>query len=212
MNIYDFEERKSLILFVKQNESCFVCNRNSDMWNLIFNDKYVNFWNPNDVECSMNINDGEVELLEICDCDNYNLRDQKYLNERKKYWIDKLQTEEYEDAEWANVMLNKSINNYRSKYYNMYVDFRHCIDNIPNLIDRCYKLAKKLYFKDNNTWFLEMNNLDIWNYDKINKEDRAICIILCNYLLNRRNKKYKYPFDSGDIRYIIKYLIKKVRI
>ena len=52
-----------------------------------------------------------------------------------------------------------------------------------------------------------MSNFDIWNDDRLNNEQKVICILLKNYLLDAKYiKKQKYPFTT-NIKRQIKILI-----
>lgn len=219
MDWYDFIDeyegnRKSLILYVKKKDCAFICNRNSDIYNLVFKDKYVEFWGPDDCESIMDFCDSDVsiEILEVCDVSNYNHSDQRYLNVRKKYWLEQLQAEEERDIKWSNDLFNRTINNYRQQYRKKYNEFIQFVDRIDNIYDKCYYMAKKLFFKDNNEWFLTMTYNDMWNYDKLTKEMRAVCMIIAPYIYIRRIDEYKLPFDKNHIKRTINQLIKEIHI
>lgn len=56
---YEYAERDSVIMKVKKDNTWFVCNRNSDDFDTIFNDKYVAFWEID-----------SISYLAFSNCDN----------------------------------------------------------------------------------------------------------------------------------------------
>lgn len=197
-------ERCSIIFQITKDNTSFICNRNSDGFEQIFSDKYVRFWEVKELSSLNMIDADDCKILEIIHLSNYNLKDQKLLNKIKQKWIDELQVEEIQLSNKQFATIKKG---YRNYYHELYNNFRNELYKIENINDKIYEYAKKIFYKENNQWFYKMSNFDIWNDDRLNNEQKVICILLKNYLLDAKYiKKQKYPFTT-NIKRQIKILI-----
>lgn len=198
-------ERDSIIFKVTKDNYSFICNRNSDNFDSIFKDKYVKFWQVEELSELNFLDVDELKILEIIPISNYKRKDQKLLNEIKQKYINELNLNE---EEISNKQFMEIKNNYRNYYYEEYRQFRKLLlENRDEICLDIYDYAKRIYFKSNNDWFYEMSNYDIWISEKYNIKQKLICIILKDYLKNRKHKKEKLPFTQGRVKKTIHNLI-----
>lgn len=207
MIMNDYIERESYILKVKKDNCYFICNRNSEDFDLIFRDKYVQFWEVNKVS-QLNFSDADFcEILSILPLDNYKRRHQNILNDIKKRYIDELQLN---NIELSNKQMTNIRKSYRSLYYRQFIDFQAVKHNINNLYDKIYDYGKRMFYKSNNDSFFNMTYDEIWHNEKLTDEQKVICIMLRKYIYNMKYiKKSKYPFNKGNIKSTINRLIWK---
>lgn len=201
-----YNNRESYILKVKKDNCYFICNRNSDDFDNIFNDKYVKFWEVNKVSQLKFSNADFCEILQILPLDNYKRRHQNILNDIKQKYIDELQIS---NIELSNKQMTNIRQSYRNIYYQQFIDFLTIKHNINNLYDKLYDYGKKIFYKSNNHSFFMMTYDEIWHNDKLTDEEKVICIILRDYIYDMKyNKHSKYPFLKGNIKYTINHLIR----
>lgn len=207
LNINDeLNKRESYILKVKKDNCYFICNRNSEDFDNIFNDKYVRFWEVNNVSQLSFSNADFCYILEIVQLDNYKRRHQNILNIIKKKYIDELQLN---DIELSNKQMTDIRKSYRSIYYKQFIDFLTIKHNIENLDKKLYDYGKRIFYKTNNNSFFNMTYDEIWHNEKLTDEQKVICIMLRDYIHRRKYETLsKYPFDKGNIKWRIKYIIK----
>lgn len=207
-NVYDeFHNRESYILKVKKDDAYFICNRNSDDFDTIFKDKYVRFWEVDEV-WQLNMSDVDLcSILSVLPLDNYKLRHQTILNNIKKRYIDELQLK---DIELSNKQMATIRKTYRTIYHEQFKEFLSIKHKIQNLDKKLYEYGKRLFYKNNNESFFDMTYDEIWHYDKLTDDQKVICIILRNYIYNKKYVyKEKYPFIKGKVNKTINMLIKE---
>lgn len=204
---HEYLKRDSVIMKVKKDNTWFVCNRNSDDFDNIFNDKYVKFWEVNNISYLNFSNCDNIEFLCILPLDNYNKRHQTILNKYKQKYIDELLIK---NIELSNKDMTGIKKQYRNIYYEQWKEFLETLNHIEHLEEKIYDYSKKIFYapKDKE-WFYEMTRDTIWKHKKWNKEQKVIFIILRDYIRFRKyTLKSKYPFDKGNIKNKIKRLIR----
>lgn len=210
----DIPERDSYILLCKYVEDGnifqFICNRNSWDFKQLYNDKYVRWFEYENIPAIMNIDNSDVTILEtLYGVDNYERRHQKdILNPCKMKWLTKLSNAK-EDNE---IITNKVIKN-RQKSIRQIINERYnCIRShiISMNLDTVYECIKQIWFNER-----LMNELDKPRYKFMsNKKEMndigVVAIVFKYYLLDRKKSNKKLPFDSGKrIRSIILNVMRK---
>lgn len=68
---------------------------------------------------------------------------------------------------------------------------------------------KKIFYKKGNENFFTLSREEIWNIDNpdFSKEQKIIFIILRDYIKEKKQLKYYYPFIKGSIKNTINKLI-----
>jgi len=202
-------QRYSIIMKVKKDNTWFICNRNSNDFDSIFNDKYVKFWEIGNISSLKFSECDSVEILEYVPLDNYNRRHQTILNEYKQKYIDKMSLE---DIELSNKSMTQIKKQYRNIYYEQYKDLLKSLKDIESINDKIYEYAKKLFYTDkDNSWFYEMTRDEIWRNKKWSKEQKVIFIILRDHIYYKKyHLKTHYPFYKGQIKHEINSLVRKI--
>lgn len=199
-----------ILEFVKDNTK-FICNRNSSDFDRIFEDKYIKFWEIDEIY-ELSLSDCKYcNILAVLEgMHNYNKCHQKQINEIKKKYIN---GHIEADVKLANIQLAYTIKSYRifyMKQYDLFFDKMNCIHNIE---DKLYEMAKKLFYKNNNIEYLCKSKWNIWNDERLSYEQRILIMILKNYIYKlKKNQRCRYPFAKGVIKDTIKYLIKENNI
>lgn len=187
------DSRASYILKVtdKAKNIAFICNRNSQDFDNIFTDPYVRFWESNKLSymsfTSANLN---IEILEEVALSNYMKKDQAFLNERKKYYIEKYNASgEYT---LSNSLFNEYNKNYRAKYKSDYYDFYHNLtDNLgeKQVVTALYELSKLLLENPKfHNWYYSTKE-EIWKDDTLTLNQKTIFVMLMTPLKNKINSK-----------------------
>lgn len=204
----DFPERDSYILLCKYKDNGsifqFICNRNSWDFRQLYNDKYIKWFEYENIPSVMDMDSSTVEILEtLVGIDNFNRRHQKdILNPRKTVWLEKI-VDSKEDNE---IITNKVIKNYKNSIRQMIGERYWCIRRHINSmdIDRIYEIIKQIWFND-----ILMKELDKPKYKFMSNKSEmndigVVAIVFRDYLLRRKRNKEKYPFTKGTkIRKII---------
>lgn len=193
------EDRLSFILKVtdKHNKRVFICNRNSDDFAKLFSDKYLKWWGFKSLaDLSMDDEEIEVKILEICEYSNLGGRDQRFLNCIKEDYIKKIGAIE-NDNDISNVLFNKSITNIRGGWKALFKYYEKIWNNlsteeISNVCSKFWKLTsidkrKKILNKNRNE-IIELNGSD---------ELKAILLFMKDYLLIRYNNRYPFLFKKS---------------
>lgn len=209
--VYDYDdipERDSYILLCKYKEGDklfqFICNRNSWDFNQLYNDKYIRWFEYENIPSVMNIDKNNVEILEtLYGVDNYERRHQKsILNPKKKEWLEAI-VDSQDDNE---IITNKVIKNYkhsiRQLIFKRYWAIRNHIMCMSS--DRIYEIIKQIWFND-----VLMKELDKQKYKFMSNKTEmneigVVAIVFRDYLLRKKRNKEKYPFPKGcNIKKII---------
>lgn len=202
---YDNEEksRYTVILKVTLDDNIFICNRNSDDYNNVFNDKYVKWWESNLVDIMKFTTIDNCEILEfLYDYDNYNKRHQKLINPIKEKYIEQFNAKSLDDNALSNVLFNNIKNNYRTKYKIQYNDFKLVMDKLGHdIYSLLYENAKKLFFNKSERYFLTLSRERIWNIQTRSLETKVCYIILRDYIKYMIDHESKIPFNK-EIRKI----------
>ena len=204
----DFPERDSYILLCKYSEGDnifqFICNRNSWDFKQLYNDKFIKWFEYDNIPSVMKLDNSTVEILEtLYGVDNYERRHQKdILNPKKKQWLEAI-VDSQDDNE---IITNKVIKDYKHSIRQLiqkrYWTIRKHI--IEMSTDRIYEIIKQIWFND-----VLMKELDKPRYMFMaNKSEMndigVVAIVFRDYLLKRKRNKEKYPFTKGcKIRNII---------
>lgn len=199
-----------IIEFVKD-DTKFICNRNSNEFDVIFKDKYVKFWEIKDIYDMRVSNCEQCKILTVLEgVHNYNKCHQKQINEIKKQYIN---GHVEADEKLANVQFANTFESYRTFYKKQYERFiqqiRH-IGDTDELIDKLYNMANTLFYKSKNINYLLKSRWYIWNDERLSYEDRILIIILKDYIYNAKSNNYKYPFQKNKIISTIKMLINDI--
>lgn len=199
-------ERDTYIIEFIKNNTKFICNRNSDMYDRIFNDKYVKFWEVDEISALSTYACDNWYIVQILEgIDNFNKRHQKYINEIKKQYIkDAIDA----DEKLSNLQFTESVKAYRKFYKEQYYDFIHKLINIEHLYDKLYDMSKKLFYKDNIDYLKTTTYWNIWNDERMTYEQRILVIMLRNYICNRKINGNKYPYPKGYVKRTINEIIK----
>lgn len=192
--------RYTIILKVTLDNNIFICNRNSDDYDNIFNDKYVKWWESNLVEIMKFTTIDNCEILEILyDYDNYNKRHQKLINPIKEKYIKQFNAKSIDDNALSNVLFNNIKNNYRTKYKIQYNDFKLVVDKLgSDIYSLLYENAKKLFFSKSERYFLTLSRERIWNIQTRNLETKVCYIIMRDYIKYMIENKSKMPFNKEN--------------
>lgn len=208
---FDGEEQITLILKCILDDHIFICNRNSNQFKNIFNDKYVHWWEAHQVN-SMNFDIvNKIQLLEKLPLSNENLKDQREINSVKITYINKLDGEDGDkDNETScNILFNEAKDNYRRKYREQYKEFLDIINSDSIDKDDLYDCSKKLFW--GNYKFDETKD-EIWNKVE-NKRHAAMIILLRDYIYYKKYiLKCKEPWTKHQIPHIKSLLLNKIKL
>ena len=207
--MFDKYDRMTYILKVTTDDNIFICNRNSNDFDNIFNDKYVRWWESDLVDIMKFSIADRCEILEVLPFDNYNKRHQKQINPIKEKYIQMYNAEYLDDNVLSNILFNEIKENYRNKYRYQYKDFKFiidkCGDEIYNLL---YEKAKDLYRSSSESYFLSLTRDELWNVTNRKIETKVCYIILRDYLSYRKGNNKKNPFDKYTLRETLHMLVK----
>lgn len=208
MDEQEFEYKTLIIKFTERLENGlikeFICNRGMHYFNGVYNDKYIK-WFENDDLAKMNELNCDFEILYTLDIDNTCRQNQKEINKIKKSLIKKYNAlnEDNDSKLLCNAMLNNAIKKFRKVYkdnYNTVIatiskmligEITNCVDDIwreHNL----YKLEKKYMIFDN---------------PDIDMQHKAVMIVFKEYINERRKSiqlndgKVKFPELSFEPTY-----------
>lgn len=208
MDEQEFEYKTLIIKFTERLENGlikeFICNRGMHYFNGVYNDKYIK-WFENDDLAKMNELNCDFEILYTLDIDNTNRQSQKEINKIKKSLIKKYNAlnEDNDSKLLCNAMLNNAVKKFRKVYkdnYNTVIatiskmligEITNCVDDIwreHNL----YKLEKKYMIFDN---------------PDIDMQHKAVMIVFKEYINERRKSillndgKVKFPELSFEPTY-----------
>ena len=208
MDEQDFEYKTLIIKFTERLENGlvkeFICNRGMHYFNGVYNDKYIK-WFENDDLAKMNELNCDFEILYTLDIDNTGRQNQKEINKIKKTLIKKYNAlnEDNDSKLLCNAMLNNAVKKFRKVYkdnYNTVIatiskmligEISNCVDDIwreHNL----YKLEKKYMIFDN---------------PDIDMQHKAVMIVFKEYINERRKSiqlndgKVKFPELSFEPTY-----------
>ena len=208
MDEQEFEYKTLIIKFTERLENGlikeFICNRGMHYFNGVYNDKYIK-WFENDDLAKMNELNCDFEILYTLDIDNTGRQSQKEINKIKKSLIKKYNAlnEDNDSKLLCNAMLNNAIKKFRKVYkdnYNTVIatiskmlvgEITNCVDDIwreHNL----YKLEKKYMIFDN---------------PDIDMQHKAVMIVFKEYINERRKSiqlndgKVKFPELSFEPTY-----------
>ena len=200
MDEQDFEYKTLIIKFTERLENGlvkeFICNRGQHYFNGVYNDRYIK-WFENDDLAKMNELNCDFEILYTLDIDNTGRQNQKEINKIKKSLIKKYNAlnEDSDSKLLCNAMLNNAVKKFRKVYkdnYNTVIatintmligEISNCVDDIwreHNL----YKLEKKYMIFDN---------------PDIDMQHKAVMIVFKEYINARRasillnDGKVKFP-------------------
>lgn len=208
-NFYtELAERDSYILLCKYIENNtvyqFICNRNSWDFNQLYNDKYIQWFEYDNIPSIMDIDKADVTILETLNgIDNFERRHQKdILNPCKKEWMKKI-IDTKDDNE---IITNKVIKNHKESIRQIicrryFMIKKHILEMN---IDKIYEIIKQIWFDER-----LMKELDKPRYKFMSNKTEmndvgVVAIVFKYYLLSRKRDKEKYPFDKGSrIRKII---------
>ena len=192
--------RYTIILKITLDNNIFICNRNSDDYDNIFNDKYVKWWESNLVDIMKFTTIDNCEILEILyDYDNYNKRHQKLINPIKEKYIEQFNAKSIDDNALSNVLFNNIKNNYRTKYKIQYNDFKLVVDKLGrDIYSLLYENAKKLFFSKSERYFLTLSRERIWNIQTRNLENKVRYKIMRDYIKYMIENKSKMPFNKEN--------------
>lgn len=208
MDEQEFEYKTLIIKFTERLENGlvkeFICNRGMHYFNGVYNDKYIR-WFENDDLAKMNELNCDFEILYTLDIDNTGRQNQKEINKIKKTLIKKYNAlnEDNDSKLLCNAMLNNAVKKFRKVYkdnYNTVIatiskmligEISNCVDDIwreHNL----YKLEKKYMIFDN---------------PDIDMQHKAVMIVFKEYINERRKSiqlndgKVKFPELSFEPTY-----------
>lgn len=208
MDEQEFEYKTLIIKFTERLENGlvkeFICNRGMHYFNGVYNDKYIK-WFENDDLAKMNELNCDFEILYTLDIDNTGRQNQKEINKIKKTLIKKYNAlnEDNDSKLLCNAMLNNAVKKFRKVYkdnYNTVIatiskmligEISNCVDDIwreHNL----YKLEKKYMIFDN---------------PDIDMQHKAVMIVFKEYINERRKSiqlndgKVKFPELSFEPTY-----------
>lgn len=200
MDEQEFEYKTLIIKFTERLENGlikeFICNRGMHYFNGVYNDKYIK-WFENDDLAKMNELNCDFEILYTLDIDNTGRQNQKEINKIKKSLIKKYnaQNEDNDSKLLCNAMLNNAVKKFRKVYkdnYNTVIatiskmlvgEISNCVDDIWREHD-LYKLNKKYMIFDN---------------PDIDMQHKAVMIVFKEYINERRKSiqlndgKVKFP-------------------
>lgn len=93
-------------------------------------------------------------------------------------------------------MFNNSLDNYRKFYRAQFKEFNNIVksDEINTFL--LYDVSKKLYFDYDYMYIIWLRRCEIWNLEKIDKITKTGIIMMRDYLIDRKFKGMKYPFDK----------------
>lgn len=206
----EYEDRYTFIMKLYCDGTYFICNRNSEDFDNVFNDKYVKFWEVNQLS-SLKISECKgVDIIETLDYDNRNRRHQKYINVVKEKHIKELVNEGYNLSNKELMNINKS---YRHYYQNEYYEFKKMVIDMnrdPSFINILYDISKKMYFNDNNGGFFNRSRYDIWKDKRLNNTVKVCSIILRDYVYYQKKYKRMLYINKKLIRKTLRELIDKV--
>ena len=205
MDEQEFEYKTLIIKFTERLENGlvkeFICNRGMHYFNGVYNDRYIK-WFENDDLAKMNELNCDFEILYTLDIDNTGRQSQKEINKIKKSLIKKYnaQNEDNDSKLLCNAMLNNAVKKFRKVYKDNYNTVIATISNmligeITNCVDdiwrehNLYKLEKKYMIFDN---------------PDIDMQHKAVMIVFKEYINERRKSiqlndgKVKFPDLSFD--------------
>lgn len=206
----EFCERDSYILLCKYIENNtvyqFICNRNSWDFNQLYNDKYIKWFEYDNIPSIMDIDKSDVTILETLNgVDNFERRHQKdILNPCKKEWMNKI-IDTKDDNE---IITNKVIKNHKesirqiiSKRYLLIK--KHILDMD---INRIYEIIKQIWFNERLMKELNKPRYKFMSNKTEMNDVGVVAIVFKNYLLTRKNNNERFPFNKGSkIRKIIEF-------
>ena len=125
MDEQEFEYKTLIIKFTERLENGlvkeFICNRGMHYFNGVYNDKYIK-WFENDDLAKMNELNCDFEILYTLDIDNTGRQNQKEINKIKKTLIKKYNAlnEDNDSKLLCNAMLNNAVKKFRKVYKDNY--------------------------------------------------------------------------------------------
>ena len=178
----------------------FICNRNSDNFIKVFSDKYVEWFEYAGLsDMHMNDPNAEIQVLEVVDLPNHELKDQKVLNEKKRVWINKMSGSE-EDKIICNKKFNDFSNNFRKNIKETYNKVE--IDFMLMTNDQIYNIVKDLWFNYRIIDLCNFKRYQILYFKNFSLEQKVVLMFLKTYLKNRKLNGNKMPFEKYNIKNI----------
>lgn len=197
----ELKKRDSFILLCKYIEDeitfNFVCNRNSQDFTQLYNDKYIRWFEYENIPSIMEIDTSSVEILEtLYNIDNYNHRHQKdILNPCKKKWLDRINESKDDDEVITNKVIKncqKSIRQLIHQRFDMICENIHSLSN-----DSIYEIIKQIWFNERLMKELDKPRYKFMSNKKEMTDIGVVAIVFKDYLLDRKKTGKKLPFEKG---------------